>query len=85
MKGAVRMTNISITNFKNNLSDYLKAAIDFDDVITVNTENGNAVILSEEEYSGLMETLYLQSIPEMKERLIDGLNTGLEDCVEFEW
>ena len=79
------MTNITITNLKDNLSDYLKSAIDFDDVITVNTASGNAVILSEEEYSGLMETLYLLSIPGMKEKLTEGLNKGLEDCVEFDW
>ena len=79
------MTNINMASFKNNLSDYLKAAVDFDDIITINTENGNAVILSENEYSGLMETLYLLSVPGMKEKLTDGLNTRLEDCVEFEW
>ena len=79
------MTNINIASLKDNLSDYLKSAIDFDDIITVNTGNGNAVILSESEYSGLIETLYLLSVPGMKEKLIEGLNTGLEDCVEFEW
>ena len=79
------MTNINIANLKDNLVDYIKSAVDFDDIVTVNTENGNAVILSEDEYSGLMETLYLLSVPGMKDKLTTGLNTGLEDCVEFEW
>jgi len=55
------MTSISVANLEGNLSAYLKSAVDFDDIITVNTERGNAVILSENEYSGLMETLYLLS------------------------
>ena len=79
------MTNINMTSLKNNLADYIKSAVDFDDTITVNTENGNAVILSEDEYSGLIETLYLLSVPGMKEKLTTGLDAGLEDCVEFEW
>ena len=79
------MTNISIVNLQDNLADYIKSAVDFDDIITVSTENGNAVILSEDEYSGLMETLYLLSVPGMKEKLTKGLAVSLEDCVEFEW
>jgi len=33
----------------------------------------------------MIETLYISSIPGMKERLEAGLNAKLEDCVEFEW
>ena len=76
------MTNINIAKFKNNLTDYLKAAIDFDDIITVNTENGNAVILSEEEYNGLLETLYLQSVPGMNESILKGKATPINECLD---
>ena len=41
--------------------------------------------MSEEDYNGLMETLYLLSIPGMKERLEEGMNTPIADCEEFEW
>lgn len=43
--------------------------------------NGNAVILSEEEYNNIVETLYLSSMPATKEKIIEGLNTSLEDCI----
>ena len=79
------MTNTNATNLRKNLFDYLNSASEFNDIINVNTKKGNAVILSEQEYNGIMETLYLCSIPEMKERLSDGLNAKLDDCVEFEW
>jgi len=32
-----------------------------------------------------METLYLTSIPGMKEKLNEGLDAKIEDCVEFKW
>ena len=36
--------------------------------VHITSPRGNAVLLSEEEYNGLVETLYLQSIPGMTER-----------------
>ena len=55
------MTNTNITNFRQNVFDYINQAIEYNDIINVNTKNGNAVIMSEEEYNGIMETLYLSS------------------------
>ena len=48
------------------------------------SKTGNAVVLSEEEYNSLVETLYLNSIPGMKEKLVEGLNTPLDDTVPEE-
>lgn len=79
------MTNVNITNLRKNLFDYINQAIEYNDVINVNTREGNAVIISEEEYNSMMETLYLTSVPGVKERLEEGLNAKPEDCEEFEW
>ncbi|MDD3853982.1 MAG: type II toxin-antitoxin system Phd/YefM family antitoxin [Syntrophomonadaceae bacterium] len=79
------MLNTNATNFRKNLFKYLDLTIDFNDVINVSTKKGNVVILSEEDYNGLMETLYLTSIPNMKERLQEGLDAKIEDCEEFKW
>ena len=79
------MTNTNVTNFRQNAFEYFNLAVEYNDVITVNTKNGNAVVMSEEDYNGLMETLYLLSIPGMKERLEEGINTPIVDCEEFEW
>ena len=48
-------------------------------------QGGNAVVMSEEEYNGIMETLYLASVPGMKERMEEGLSASVEDCEDFEW
>ena len=60
----------------------------FNEPINITTKDGNAMLISEEEYLGLIETLHLASGPGMKEKLIDGLNTPLSDTVpeeEVEW
>ena len=79
------MTNVNAANFGQNLSDYLKQAVLYQDVINVNTKNGNAVLISEAEYRSLMETLYLLGVPGMKERLVEGLKIPVEECEDFEW
>jgi hypothetical protein len=49
---------------------------------------GGDFLIDMEDYSGLVETLYLSSIPDMKEKIVEGLNTSLEDCIpedQVEW
>jgi len=82
------MTNTNITNFRKNIYELLKQTIDFNEPVNISTKDGNAVLISEADYNGLMETVYLTSIPKMKEKLIKGKNTLKEDCVpeeEVEW
>jgi len=45
-------------------------------------------VLSEEDYKGLMETLYLSSIPGLKESILEGANTPTSELVaesEVQW
>ncbi|HEY5555640.1 type II toxin-antitoxin system Phd/YefM family antitoxin [Acetobacterium sp.] len=79
------MTNINATNLRKNLFEYLNSAVEYNDVINVNTKKGNAVIISEEDYNSMLETIYLISIPGMKERLDEGVELGIEGCEDFEW
>lgn len=76
------MTTLSVTNFRKNIYNILDRTIKFNDPVNINTKDGNAIILSEEDYNGLIETLYLTNMPEVKKSIIDGLNTPTEDCVE---
>ena len=82
------MRNINITHFRKNIFDLLEQTIRFNEPTNVTTKNGNAVVLSEEDYNSLTETLRLSSIPGMKEKIVDGLKTTLSECVpesEAEW
>ena len=79
------MTNTNASNLRKNLFSYLDSAIDYNDIINVNTKKGNAIILSETEYNGLLETLYLSSVIGMKERLEYGLKADKKNYEDFEW
>ena len=75
------MTNINIATSSNNIVSMLEQTIKFNEPLTVSTDIGNAIILSEDDYRSLIETLYLTSIPEMEEKLLAGKATPLSDCV----
>ncbi len=75
------MTMVNATNFRKDMFGYLSKAIEYNEVINVTTKEGNAVVLSEDAYNGLMETLYLYANPKVRNEIIDGINTPLADCV----
>ncbi|MCI9174229.1 MAG: hypothetical protein HFH49_04665 [Lachnospiraceae bacterium] len=51
-------------------------------------KKGNAVLLSEDEWNAIQETLYLNSIKGMAESIRNGVKTPVEDCISedmVEW
>ncbi len=82
------MTNTNITNFRRDIYKLIENAIKYNEPINISTKNGNAVVLSEEDYNNLIETLYISSIPKLKEELIKRKNSSDEDFVkedEVDW
>ena len=75
------MTTTNITNFRKNAFNYVEQTIKYNEPLNISTKEGNAVLLSEEDYSGIMETLYLVSVPGMREKLMDVMKEPLEECV----
>ncbi len=82
------MTNTNVTNFRKNIFSLLEQTIKYNEPVNISTKDGNAVVISEEDYNGLMETLYLSSVPGLREDIIEGLNTPIEECIkedEVDW
>lgn len=79
------MTTTNITKARSTLFELAERVVKFNDTVNVTTKDGSFVMISEEDYNGIMETLYLCSIPGMKESLIEGLNTPIEECVDLDW
>ena len=75
------MTTTTITKFRKSVYSMVENTVRFNETVIITTKDGNAVMISEEEYLGMIETLYLTSVPSMKEKLIEGLNTPLSDAV----
>ncbi len=78
------MTNTNITNFRKDIYELLENTIKYNEPINISTKNGNAVVLSEEDYNGLMETIYLLNVPGMKEKLLEGKEEKTENCIPEE-
>lgn len=82
------MMNTNITNFRKNAYNLVEQTIKHNEPLTISTKDGTAVLLSAEDYSGLMETLYLVSVPGMREKLMAGMSEPLSDCAaegDAEW
>lgn len=82
------MTNINITNFRKNIYELLENTIKYNESINITTKNGNAVIMSEEDYNSLIETLYIESIPNLKKEIIQRAKSSDEEFInedEVEW
>ena len=76
------MTNTNITNFRKDIYKLLGNTIKYNEPINVSTKDGNAVILSEEDYNNLIETLYISSMPKLKEEIIKRKKSPDEDFVK---
>jgi PHD/YefM family antitoxin component YafN of YafNO toxin-antitoxin module len=82
------MAITNITNFRKNIYMMMEQTIQYNEPLIISTKEGNAVMLSEEDYNGMMETLYLVSSPGMREKLMEGKETPLSDTIdesEVDW
>jgi antitoxin YefM len=54
--------------------------------VVIAGQTSNAVLLSEADSASVQETLYLLSVPGMRESIREGLATPIEDCDrELQW
>ena len=82
------MTNVNITNFRKNIYSLVEQTIKFNEPINVSTKDGNAILISEEDYRNLMETLYIESVPGLKDDIINGMKEPIEGFIdesEVDW
>jgi antitoxin YefM len=50
--------------------------------VLISGKRRNAVLLSEDDWRSIQETLYLLSVPGMRESIIDGLKTPMSKCAK---
>ena len=54
--------------------------------IRITGKRNNAVLVSEKDWASVQETLYLLSIPGMRESIREGMDTAVEECEsELDW
>lgn len=72
------MKNINIINFRKDIHELLEQTIKYNEPINISTKNGNAVVLSEKDYTSLIETLYISSMPKLKDDIMKGMKEPLD-------
>ena len=76
------MTILNDTSARKNFFKLMKDVVTTHEPIYITGRKGNVVVLSEEDFRSIQETLYLSSIPGMREKIMNGLKVPLDELVE---
>ena len=74
------MVIVDATEARSRLYKLIDEASQTHKPIVITGKRNNAVLLAEEDWNAINETLYLISIPVMRESIIEGMGTDLEEC-----
>jgi PHD/YefM family antitoxin component YafN of YafNO toxin-antitoxin module len=76
----------NIEQAENNFNQLIEEVTISHQPITIIGKKYNAVLIAQEDWAAIQETLYLSSIPNMKESIKEGLATPIEECdEELDW
>ncbi len=76
------MTTITATDARKQLYKLLDDVTDSHEPIQITGKRGSAVLMAEEDWRAVQETLYLLSVPGMRESIREGMATPIEECDE---
>ena len=84
VKGDDVMTSISITKARANLYQTVSDVNEYSEPITITNNRGkNAVLVSEDDWLAIQETLYLNSIPGMTQSILDSRAEDVSECTSY--
>ena len=73
-------TTLSVGEARAKLHGLLDEASAFHGPILITGKESNAVLIAEEDWRAIEETLYLLSVPRMRESIRTGMDTSVEHC-----
>lgn len=80
------MTTLTVTEARAKLYGLVDEIAAGHKPVIIKGKRANAILLSEEDWEAINETLYLLSIPGMRESIKEGLQTPADECEqELEW
>ncbi|MCI2148685.1 type II toxin-antitoxin system Phd/YefM family antitoxin [Bifidobacterium crudilactis] len=80
------METINSTNARKTLFGLIDQVNEESQPYTIVGKRGNAVLIGEDDWRSMQETLYLSSIPDMNASILKALDEKLEDgSTEIEW
>jgi antitoxin YefM len=80
------LKTVTVSKARANLYKLLEEAGETHEPLIITGKRGNAVLLAEEDWRAIQETLFLLSIPGMRESIREGLDTPIGECdEELDW
>ena len=80
------MDNITVSQARERLYRLLDEVAASREPVRITGKRGSAVLVPEEDWRAIQETLYLLAIPGMRESIREGMATPVSECVrELEW
>jgi prevent-host-death family protein len=80
------MTSITATEARKQLYKLLDDVSDSHEPVQITGRRGNAVLVGEDDWRAVQETLYLVSIPGMRESILEGLATPVDKSADkLDW
>jgi len=73
-------TTVTATTARANLYKIIDDAQKSHRPVVITGRRNNAVLISEDDWNAIQETLYLTSIPGMRDSIIKGINTDVSEC-----
>jgi antitoxin YefM len=74
------MRSIRVSEARANLYKLVEEAAQMHEPVKITGKRGNAVIIGEDDWRAVEETLYLLSVPGMRESILKGMQTPAEKC-----
>jgi prevent-host-death family protein len=80
------MTAITASEARANLYRLIDEAAASHQPLWISGKRNNAVLVSEEDWEAIQETLFLLSVPGMRESIRQGIETPVDECSEaLDW
>lgn len=80
------MPTLSITEARSSLYQLVDNVATSHEPVLITGKRANAVLVSEDDWRAIQETLYLLAIPGMRESILEGMQTSIDECsAEVAW
>ncbi|MDQ6951558.1 MAG: type II toxin-antitoxin system Phd/YefM family antitoxin [Mariprofundales bacterium] len=80
------MTSLSVSEARSNLFRLIDETAESHQPVTITGKRHSAVLVSAEDWASLQETVYLLSVPGMRESIREGMATPVSECIkELDW
>ena len=80
------MPTLNATEARANLYKFMDETSASHEPFVITVKRGNAVLLAEEDWKAINETLYLVSIPGMRESILEGMQENIDQtATELDW